>query len=125
MQTALAAFINDGLLDKHIRRSRRVYAERQHMVAEALSGPLAGYLTARAPNAGLHITAELRGGLREVEVLQVAARHGLVTSGLSDCYYSSPAQPGLLIGFGAVGATALPAALDLLGRVLAAGHARA
>jgi GntR family transcriptional regulator/MocR family aminotransferase len=125
LQTALAAFINDGLLDKHIRRSRRVYAERQHIVAEALSGPLAEHLTARAPNAGLHITAELRGGLREVEVLQAAARHGLVTSGLSDCFYSGPAQPGLLIGFGAVSATALPAALDLLGRVLAAGHARA
>jgi GntR family transcriptional regulator/MocR family aminotransferase len=125
LQTALAAFINDGLLDKHIRRSRRVYAERQHIVAEALSGPLAEHLTARAPNAGLHVTAGLRGGLREVEVLQAAGRGGLVTSGLSDCFSTGPARPGLLIGFGAVSATALPAALDLLGRVLASGHADA
>ena len=41
MQTAMAGFINDGLLDKHIRRSRRVYAVRHHILTEALFGPLA------------------------------------------------------------------------------------
>jgi GntR family transcriptional regulator/MocR family aminotransferase len=41
LQTALAGFIDDGLLDKHIRRSRRVYTERHHMLTQALSGPLA------------------------------------------------------------------------------------
>ena len=118
LQTALAGFINDGLLDKHIRRSRRSYAERHHILAEALAGPLAGHLAAHAPNAGLHITAELRGGLREAEVLRAAGRAGLATGGLSDCFHTAPAQPGLLLGFGAVSTTALPAALDLLGRVL-------
>src|SRR5208283_5281218 len=74
-QTALAGFINDGLLDKHIRRCRRVYAERHHILTEALSGSLAGHLKARTPNAGLHVAAFLREGLCEKEVLQAAARH--------------------------------------------------
>jgi GntR family transcriptional regulator / MocR family aminotransferase len=125
LQTALAAFIDDGLLDKHIRRCRRSYAERHHILAEALSGPLAGHLTARAPHAGLHITAVLRGGLSEEAVLHAAARRGLVTSGLSDCFHTSQAQPGLLLGFGAVSTTALPAALDLLAHVLASGRRHA
>ncbi len=97
MQTALASFINDGLLDKHIRRSRRVYAERHRIVTEALSGSLADHLTARASNAGLHIAAVLRGGLCEKEVLQAAAGHGIVTSGLRDCFLTGPAQSGLVI----------------------------
>ena len=56
MQTAMASFINDGLLDKHIRRSRRVYAERHHILTEALSGPLADHLTARASTPRLRIS---------------------------------------------------------------------
>ena len=118
-QTALAGFIDDGLLDKHIRRSRRVYAERHHILTEALSGPLAGHLKAGTPNAGLHVAALLREGLCEKEVLRAAARHGIVTSGLSDCFHTGPAQSGLLIGFGTVSSTGLQAALRTLGRILA------
>jgi GntR family transcriptional regulator / MocR family aminotransferase len=118
-QTALAGFINDGLLDKHIRRSRRVYAERHHILTEALSESLASHLTARTTNAGLHVAAVLRGGLcEEEEVLQAAARHGIVISGLRDCFHAGPAQSGLLIGFGAVSTRGLPVALRTLGRIL-------
>ena len=119
MQTALASFIDDGLLDKHIRRNRRIYAERHHILIEALSGPLADHLTVRAASVGLHVAAMLREGLRENEVLQAAARHGIVTSGLHDCYQTLPAQSGLLIGFGAVSTTGLSAALRTLDRILA------
>jgi GntR family transcriptional regulator / MocR family aminotransferase len=119
MQTALAGFIDDGLLDKHIRRSRRVYAERHRILTEALSGSLADHLTAHASNAGLHVAAVLREGLRENEVLHAAAGHGIATSGLSDCFHTSPARSGLLIGFGAVSTTGLPTALRMLDRALA------
>ena len=119
MQTAMASFINDGLLDKHIRRCRRVYAERHHILTEALSGPLADHLTARSSNAGLHIAAVLRGGLCEKEVLHAAAGHGIATSGLHDCFCTGPGQSGLLIGFGAVSTADLPAALRTLARTLA------
>jgi len=119
MQTALAGFINDGLLDKHIRRSRRVYAERHHILDQALSGPLADHLAACASHAGLHVAAVLRAGLVEKQVLQAAARHGIVTSGLQDCFHTVPAQSGLVIGFGAVSTTGLPVALRTLGRILA------
>ena len=119
MQTALAGFINDGLLDKHIRRSRRVYAERHHILIQALSGPLADHLAACPSHAGLHVAAVLRADLVEKQVLQAAARHGIVTSGLQDCFHTVPAQAGLVIGFGAVSTTGLPVALRTLGRILA------
>jgi GntR family transcriptional regulator / MocR family aminotransferase len=117
MQTALAGFIEDGLLDKHIRRSKRVYAERYHILAEALRGPLAGQLAARAPNAGLHMTAVLRAALKEEDVLRAAARSGVALTGLGACFHAGPAPPGLLIGFGAVSAADLPAAVSILGRI--------
>ena len=87
------------------------------MLTAALHGPLAGHLTARTPNAGLHVAAVLRGGRGEDEVLQAAAAHGIATAGLSECFRASPAKSGLMLGFGAVSAPGLPAALRTLGRI--------
>jgi GntR family transcriptional regulator / MocR family aminotransferase len=119
MQGALAGFIEDGLLDKHIRRSRRVYAERHAVLAEALAGPLAGHLTARIPNAGLHIAAVLREGLREDAVREAASDADIATYGLSACFHAGPAQQGLLIGFGSASTADLATALRVLRRILA------
>ena len=119
MQIALAGFIDDGLFDKHLRRSRRVYAERHYMLTQALSGPLARYLTALPSHAGLHIAAILRDGLSENEAVAAAARHGIATVGMTDYYHTLPARHGFLLGFGAVSTTDLPAALRTLGTALA------
>jgi GntR family transcriptional regulator / MocR family aminotransferase len=110
-QAAMAGFIADGLLEKHIRRCRLIYAERCRLLTDALSGPLAPYLTGLAANAGLHITAELRGGLREDQVLQAAQRRGVAAFGMHDCFRAYPPSQGLLLGFGAVTTADLPAAV--------------
>jgi GntR family transcriptional regulator / MocR family aminotransferase len=120
MQAALGGFIADGLLDKHLRRSRRAYTERHDLLAEALSGRLSRYLTAGPANAGLHITAYLRPGASEDEVRLSALRQGIRTMGLQHTFRASPPQPGLLLGFGAVSATALPTAIRALEEILAA-----
>jgi len=120
MQAALAGFIDDGLLDKHIRRGQRVYAERHRLLTETLSGPLAGDLTALTTNAGLHIATLLRKELSEDKVMQAAAEHGIGMMGLQHFFHTSPPQQGLLLGFGAVRTTDLPAALQALGGILAA-----
>lgn len=119
MQAALADFIDEGLLDKHLRRSRRVYAERHGILTEALAGPLASHLRAHAPNAGLHIAAVLREGISEGSVLEAAAANGIAISGLQACFYASPPPPGLLLGFGSANTADLPTALRMLNRLLA------
>jgi GntR family transcriptional regulator/MocR family aminotransferase len=120
MQAALAGFIDDGLFDNHIRRGRRVSAERHGLLTEALFGPLAGDLTVLTTNAGLHIATLLRKGLGEDKVIQAAAEHGLGMMGLQQFFHTSPPRQGLLLGFGAIRTTDLPAALQALGGILAA-----
>ncbi len=118
-QEALAGFIADGLLEKHIRRCRLIYAERRGMLVDALSGPLADYLATSPSNAGLHLAAMLLGGLTEDPVLQVARRNGIATFGMRDSFRAHPPRHGLLLGFGAVSTADLPAALRVLEDVLA------
>lgn len=117
-QLALAAFIAGGLFDRHLRRSRRIYSRRHQILQSALSGPLAAALTSLGSSAGLHVTALLRAGLDEGRACEAAASRGVATTGLSQYYHARPGRAGLVLGFGAVTATDLPAALDSLGQAL-------
>jgi len=117
-QGALAGFIEDGLLDKHIRRSRRVYGERHRLVMEQLGGSLADHLTVGTANAGLHIAATVRPGLSEQAVLRAAAGQGIGMAGLRQFYRAGAPRDGLLLGFGAVTTGDLSLALQTLGKVL-------
>jgi GntR family transcriptional regulator / MocR family aminotransferase len=118
-QKALASFIEDGLLEKHTRRCKSVYAERRRILTDALSGPLARHLTALPSSAGLHIAAALRDGLSDAEIVRAAGDQGLALFGLRNCYHACPGRDGLLLGFGAISTADLPGALRTLGGVLA------
>ena len=120
MQTALGTFIEDGLLDQHLRRGRRAYTERRQLLIETLNGPLARYVTVGQAHAGLHVTTFLHPALNEDAVRLSASSQGIATMGLQHAYRASPARSGLLLGFGAISTPALPVALRALERIMAA-----
>ena len=118
-QLALAGFISDGQFDKHLRRTGRIYGQRHRILQAALAGPLSAGLAAIPSRAGLHITALLRRGRGEEDVRATAAERGIATTSLAQYYHACPAQQGLVIGFGAIEAGELPAAVRVLSDVLA------
>jgi GntR family transcriptional regulator / MocR family aminotransferase len=121
-QMAFTSFIEDGLLDKHIRRCTRIYNERRQIIVAALSGPLAADLTSLTANAGLHVAAVLREGSSEDCVLRTAAEQGIATTGLRCHYQASSGQQGLVIGFGPISTIDLPVAMQRLASVLESAH---
>jgi GntR family transcriptional regulator / MocR family aminotransferase len=118
-QLALARLLNDGTFGKHIRRAGRVYAQRYQILRAALAGPLARWLTPVPAQAGLHITALLPAGCDEDRVRAAAVDRGVAVTGLQQYYCFRPRQPGLLLGFGAIAAGDLPAAVSALRDALA------
>jgi GntR family transcriptional regulator/MocR family aminotransferase len=120
-QAALAGLLEDGTIDRHLRRAGRIYTQRYQIVRAALAGPLSRWLSARPAQAGLHLTALLDARCDEEDeekVQAAAAARGIATTGLSQYFHTRPGQPGLVIGFGAIDAARLPAALDELGDAL-------
>jgi GntR family transcriptional regulator/MocR family aminotransferase len=116
-QYALAGLLEDGTVDRHLRRAGRIYSQRYQIVRAALAGPLSPWLTALPAQAGLHLTALLRGPCfkdqrDEDQVRAAAAARGIATTGLSQYFHTRPAQPGLVIGFGAIEVAGLPGALE-------------
>jgi GntR family transcriptional regulator/MocR family aminotransferase len=113
-QAALAGLLEDGTIDRHLRRAGRTYTQRYQVVRAALAGPLSPWHSGLPAQAGLHLTALLPARCDEEKVLAAAAARGIATTGLSQYFHTRPGWPGLVIGFGRIDAAGLPSALHEL-----------
>ena len=121
-QPALAAFIEEGHFAAHLRRMRRLYAERREALAAALTDRYGAAIGLAPSEAGMHLLAhlspDLAPGVSDRDIQARAAEEGVTVSALS-AYYAAPTDArGLLLGFSAVPVENMPAALDKLSRVL-------
>ncbi|TMR25589.1 PLP-dependent aminotransferase family protein [Nonomuraea turkmeniaca] len=109
-QAALARFIDEGLLARHIRKATREYAARHAMIAETLHED--DRLRPVPSTAGLHLCARLAPGV------SVRPAPGLALERLESYCGETPAQQGLVLGYGAIGKDRIPEGLRLLRRSL-------
>jgi GntR family transcriptional regulator/MocR family aminotransferase len=110
-QLTLAAFLEHGELDRHLRRTRPSYRRRRDALLAALGG-----LEVEGVAAGLHVLARLPDGITEVEAVAAAAARGVAVDPLGPHVAGRPRAPSLLLGY-----TRLPeAALGEAGRRLRA-----
>ena len=99
VQQALAAFLTSGHLEQHIRRMRRHYAEKRRALHDALA-PATAYARLWGLEAGLHAYLDLRPGLEPAAIVDCAAQHGVIVSGLEDYYIGISDRNGVLLGYG-------------------------
>ena len=120
LQATLLRFIVDGHLDRHLRRTRKIYSERHQIVTDFVREAVdAGLLIAPDPSfAGLHVTVLLPTGIDETTVREAARVHGIALGNLARCWQQPDPPAGLIIGFGAIPTTDLPDALAKLRQVL-------
>ncbi|MFF0310945.1 PLP-dependent aminotransferase family protein [Streptosporangium sp. NPDC004379] len=103
-QAALARFLDEGLMGRHIRRATREYAARRERIAAALRRDFAGLLDPVPSAAGLHLCARVSSGVRldPGEVVSRARTAGVAVEALAAYCAEPPAQAGLVIGYGAI-----------------------
>ncbi|MBP1324785.1 GntR family transcriptional regulator/MocR family aminotransferase [Leucobacter exalbidus] len=122
VQAALARYLSEGELRRHIARMRRRYARRRDLLSERLAGQ-PGWRV-RPTSGGLHAVIELTPGstAREQRVLELADAAGLGAVGLSSYWEASnvAGSTGLVIGMGGPDDDGFDRALTVLRRVLAA-----
>jgi GntR family transcriptional regulator/MocR family aminotransferase len=105
-QAALAHFIDQGWLARHIRRMRAVYRVRHEMIVHALGQDLADDLTIVPSAAGLHVsaTANTASPAEIRAVVERALAAGVAVQPLSMCRIDHPPRSGLALGYGAIDA---------------------
>jgi GntR family transcriptional regulator/MocR family aminotransferase len=120
-QEALAAFIAEGHLARHIRKMRKIYSARRTALLEALAKHGAGRLEVIPSDAGLHLSAWLRSDMRADVVVERAAAAGIALPPLSR-YALDPQAPGvpngLAFGYGLIDESQIDGAIRRLAALL-------
>jgi GntR family transcriptional regulator/MocR family aminotransferase len=117
-QLALAEFLREGHLARHLRRMRGAYLERRDALLSGLARHCGDRLTLHNADAGLHVAVLLPAGLDDGDVVRRMARRGLTATALSTCYVGTARRSGLLLGFGGSTERRLLEATRVLGEVL-------
>ena len=123
-QAALARFIDEGLLARHIRKVAREYSTRHAAIVEAIQTDFGERFRAVPSVAGLHVTAEVVAGV-SVDLEKVVRRAeglGIAINTLAD--FSSPpsSRAGLVIGYGSIPTAKIEEALRRLATCVRSGR---
>jgi GntR family transcriptional regulator / MocR family aminotransferase len=94
-QAVLADFIGEGHFARHIRRMRRLYAERQQVLLKAARSELDGRLDIKASGAGMHLIGWLPEGVDDRAAARAAFDRGVEVTPLS-AYCLEPRRRGAL-----------------------------
>jgi GntR family transcriptional regulator/MocR family aminotransferase len=120
-QLVLARFLAEGHLYRHVRRSRKIYAERAQALVEALSS-LEG-VEIDPPSTGIHATVWLPRGVDDVAVAAALEARGLSVRPLAvyrAARRTKHERGGLVLGYGCVDPREIRRAARLIGEVLRA-----
>ncbi|MDH0303414.1 MULTISPECIES: PLP-dependent aminotransferase family protein [unclassified Pseudomonas] len=111
-QWALARFISEGYLNKHIRRCHEVYSARRERILTRLGGDLAPWFDAVPASAGFHLSALARPGVDVELLINLARKVEVGLYSLAPFFSEAPVRPGLVLGFGAIELLDIDPALD-------------
>jgi GntR family transcriptional regulator/MocR family aminotransferase len=114
-QMVLADFISAGHFERHVRRMRAVYAERQQDLIDALRAECDGLLDAAPAGSGMHLVGWLPQETDDADVSRRTAARGVDAIPLSAFAVGRGAgRPGVLLGYANVDRATMFASARLL-----------
>ncbi len=117
-QLALAALIESGRYDKHLRHMRRIYAARRQALVASLSKAAPG-VSLRGLAAGFHAVADLREGADEQAIIEEARERSIGLYGMGAYRPSGrTGPPQLVLGFGNLSESAIERGIGAIGDLL-------
>jgi GntR family transcriptional regulator/MocR family aminotransferase len=117
-QIAMASFIEDAALERHLRSMRRSYRAKRDILIDALGTHLPGARIGGAA-AGLHLLAWLPDGTDEHATAMRARRSGVGLHELHrHCTTNASSGPALLLGFALPSESELRTATRLIGQAV-------
>lgn len=117
-QWTLAKFIDDGCLQKHIRRCHAIYASRRERILARFNGDLARWFELVPSVAGFHLAVQARVPLDIPLLVELARKLDVGLYPLAGFSYQVPPRNGLFLGYGAIETLDLDPALDRVRDVL-------
>jgi GntR family transcriptional regulator/MocR family aminotransferase len=101
-QAVMADFMAEGHFTRHVRRMRRLYAQKRATFLKAAAQHLDGTLEFQPADGGFHLVGWLPRGMDDVAAADEAARHDVHVTPLSSCAAQPPERGALIMGTGAL-----------------------
>lgn len=120
-QHVLAAFIAEGLLDRHVRRIRKAYSDSRLALIDLLRAHLPAELAQVQPiDQGVHLLVWLHAAIDDVALARRAADAGVAVRPLSVTYGEQGGlrRSGLILGFGGYPVDRMALAAQRLARLI-------
>lgn len=118
LQAVVAEFMQEGHFATHLRRMRRIYAERHQVLLEAGSEHLDGLLDIVPTRSGLHTIGLLAEQLDEETVAEKAAARGVTVAPIGRFCIEPIDTHGLVLGFSGISPQQIRAGVRTLAEVL-------
>ena len=117
-QAALAAFIRDGHLARHVRHMRPIYAGRRQALLDGLHRELGPWLQTIPSEAGLHLAARFRDPELAPRLMPLVLRCAVGAESTADYAMTRAIEPAVTFGYGVIDAQEIAAALASLRQAL-------
>lgn len=102
VQAALADFIAEGHLMRHLRRLRELFRRRRRLLVSLLREALGPSISIPGTDLGLHTLVWLPEGCSDLVMSRELARAGVVVEPVNAYAVQHKARPGLMLGFSAI-----------------------
>ena len=117
-QAVLAEFIAEGHFERHVRRMRRLYQERQQILVNEVKRNLGGLVEMKADDAGMHLVGWLPDYIDDREAAQKAALQNLRFQSISDSSINKYPRNGLVFGYAAFDEQQIKDGIEKLAEIL-------
>ncbi len=121
-QATYVELLARGQVDRHLRITHRVYRARRAVLVARLQAALTD-VRIHGASAGLHLVLWLDPDADERAIQRGASARGVALETLHhDCSAVLPVPPGLILGYGTISESAIPAGVDELAACIAASR---
>jgi GntR family transcriptional regulator/MocR family aminotransferase len=118
-QLALAEFLRSGQFALHLRRMRRLYAERRDVLVAALEQHLGNIAEVHGASAGMHLSLRFRDqSISDVDINLRAREEGIVVNALSAHAIGEVKWNGLMLGYAQVPAEQIEGLVKRLAAII-------
>ncbi|MCR4442680.1 MAG: PLP-dependent aminotransferase family protein [Peptococcaceae bacterium] len=117
-QIALSLFMKDGLMEKHLRRLRKIYAKKNQLLTESFGKIMKDKVVIRGQGTGLHLLLEIKSALTVEKIVELAEKAGVRVIPISSYSIEKTASkfPQVLLSYGGIPKEDIVPAVRLLNK---------
>lgn len=118
-QHVLAAFIQEGYLERHIRRIRNVYAENRKLIIQLIEHYIPKqHAFIEVGDQGMHMVLWFAEALDDLKIAQSALEAGVSVKAVSSTFSIPAKRSGLILGLGDFDTIQIENAIKLLAKII-------